>query len=99
MPAGHDHGASGHDGHHAGDGASAALVPEADPLAGPGRVSTVRIGPIPLLPSVNGLDLSALESPALPIVLPGHLNLPMIGIWVKLLTVPYRFLAPGHRGE
>ena len=22
------------------------------------------------------------------------INLPMIGIWVKLLTVPYRFLAP-----
>jgi putative tricarboxylic transport membrane protein len=26
------------------------------------------------------------------------LNLPLIGIWIKLLTVPYRFLYPGHPG-
>ena len=25
------------------------------------------------------------------------LNLPLIGIWVKLLSVPYRWLFPGHR--
>ena len=51
-----------------------------DPLAGPGSVSTIRVGPFPLLPYVPGIDLSALESPALPLLLPGHLNLPMVGI-------------------
>ena len=25
------------------------------------------------------------------------LNLPLIGIWIKLLTVPYRLVVPGHR--
>lgn len=78
----HAHGDTG-DAGHADHGAAATYDPGpqvADALAGPGRISTVRVGPFPLLPAIPQLDLHALESPALPLILPGHLNLPMVNV-------------------
>ncbi|HET9444393.1 MAG TPA: hypothetical protein VFO65_13770, partial [Acidimicrobiales bacterium] len=51
-----------------------------DPLAGPGTISTLRIGPIPLPPTVPGVEVPHL-SPALPFVSPGRVNLlPLAGL-------------------
>jgi hypothetical protein len=59
-------------------GATGPVLP--DPLDGPGSISTLRIGPIPLLPTVPLVDLPHL-SPAIPFAGPGRLNvLPLVGI-------------------
>ena len=50
------------------------------PLEGPGNISTLRIGPIALLPTLPLVDLPHL-SPAIPFVGPGRLNvLPLVGL-------------------
>jgi hypothetical protein len=61
-----------------------AAVPAAagvvDPLVGPGSVSTTRIGPFALLPTIPGMKTPHL-SPAIPRIAPGELNLvPLVGV-------------------
>ncbi|MGH9138599.1 MAG: hypothetical protein ACRD0G_16395 [Acidimicrobiales bacterium] len=68
----------GHD--HATEPAADFVGPQTDPLAGPGSISTMRLGPIPLLPTLPGFELPHM-SPAVPFVGPGRLNLlPLVGI-------------------
>jgi hypothetical protein len=50
------------------------------PLDGPGNVTTLKLGPIPLLPTIPLLNLPHL-SPAVPFAGPGRLNLlPLVGL-------------------
>ncbi len=88
---GHDHGNDGNDADHGdhgdhgdgndhGDHTGPENQPrEVDPLQGPGRISTVRVGPIVVPPSTI-LDMPH-TSPLIPTVLPGKVNLlPILGI-------------------
>jgi hypothetical protein len=76
--AAHTDGTTDHAGH---EPAAAALGPDfPDPLAGPGNVTSVRIGPFALLPQIPLLNMPHL-SPAIPRILPGELNiLPLLGV-------------------
>lgn len=75
--AGHD--GAGHDGT-AGHHHSATTPDEGDPLAGRGRITTVRVGPFPIPPATDPVKLPHL-SPFFPAVAPGKLNLlPLLGI-------------------
>jgi hypothetical protein len=69
---GGDEGGDEHSDHHTGPA-------EADPMAGPGNISTMRVGPFPIPPS---LPVDAPHTtPLLPMAAPGKLNLlPIMGI-------------------
>ena len=60
--------------------ASVASARGTDPLVGPGSVSTVRLGPFALLPSIPSMPAPHL-SPTIPRIAPGQMNLlPLVGV-------------------
>ncbi len=74
-----DHGDGGHDGADHGEHPDHEVAAEPNPLAGPGRISTVRVGPIGIPPSLP-IDTPH-TSPLLPMIAPGKVNLlPILGI-------------------
>jgi len=61
-------------------GTPVAAAAAVDPMAGPGTVTTTRIGPFALLPTIPGMKTPHL-SPAIPRIAPGELNLvPLLGV-------------------
>jgi hypothetical protein len=85
---GHDHTAAPAHGsgataaHEHGDVArtAASSLPAMTALEGPGTITTVRLGPFALLPSIPGMPAPHL-SPAIPQISPGSMNLlPLVGV-------------------